>query len=134
MGSRGSSSESTTSSQQQNYDQRVAAESGIAVGAGGTYIQTFDKDVGEVISNLVNKVFDFSSGVVNKAGTIIENVSTKSVEESSQQASEVISSNRQLTQNQQLGTSSLLSELVPVMVIGAIGITVFLVIGGLKGR
>lgn len=121
-----SSSKSEQTSQQStaSYDQRIANESGIVVGPGGTYTQNFPTQAVDIVS----KVLDFSGGVIKNAGNIVD----ESIKSSEAAAQGLITSNRQLQTQSQLGNAGLLPQIIPVLVIGAIGLVIFL--GFRKGR
>jgi hypothetical protein len=120
-----SKSSSSTESSTANYDNRVANESGIAIGAGGSYVNTFNTDVANTVTSIFSKMIDFSGQVLNGA----ESIALQSIDSSASTAKSLVSSNATIAGNSQLGTSNLLTSMIPVLVIGAIGIVIFMVLG-----
>jgi len=115
-------SSSSTASSQQNYDNRVAADGGaIAIGAGGSYVNTFSSDVAGTLTSIIDRVLNFSGDVLSKGSDLV----SAQVAAGERTTANAISSNQQISQNAQLGNSSLLTQLMPIMAIGAVGLIIF---------
>lgn len=122
----GGNSESSQTSQQStaSYDQRIANESGIVVGPGGIYTQNFPEQAVSVI----DKVLDFTGGALKYAASSVD----ESQETQKAATLGLIQSNQSIASQAQLGTSSLIKDLLPILAIGAIGLVIFM--GFRRGR
>lgn len=118
-----SSSQATTST---TTNQDVAASnSGIAVGAGASYVNTFNPDVAKTVSDVVDKVFNFAGNVVSAAGnlTSAEQAASAAALSAAQQQS------NQAINNAQLGNSSIFTNPAVIFgLVGALGLVVYLIV------
>lgn len=111
-----SSQESRTSTS--NQDNRIVNESGIVVGTGGVYTQNFPDQAVDIIS----KVLDFSGGALSKAASFVD----ESIMNSRAIDSALIQSNKDIKSQDQLGNAALLNQLIPIMIIGVVGVFAFM--------
>ena len=119
-GSSSSSSQATTST---TTSQDVAAQSsGVAVGAGATYVNEFDPNVAAAIESAFNGVFNFAGNTVAALNTNTS-AALSSVAAANQSIGSLAS---EVSNNAQLGSSSLLTN--PALLIAgvvAIGLLVY---------
>jgi hypothetical protein len=112
-----SQSDASQSSSQASYDNRIGAENSVVVAHGGAYTINFPEQAVSVIS----KVLDFSGQALSKAASIAD----QSVQNTAQTNQALISSNNAAVSQAQLGNSSLIKDLIPVMFVGVVGLVVF---------
>lgn len=119
-------SASTQSTSATTTNQDVAAQSsGIAIGAGASYVNDFSPEVAQAVSNVVTGAFNFSGKAIDALGL----TSSQSVAGSNAAVASANQIANQATNNAQLGQSSLLTN--PAVIFGAIaviGIIAFLII------
>lgn len=114
------SSSSETSQSTSSADNRIAADGqSIVVASGGTYNNSFSDQVGSVIS----KVLDFSGGVVNKAGSVID----EALHGQQQANTSALQLSNQVANNAQLGQTSILTNPATLAaIVGAIGLIAYI--------
>lgn len=113
-----SNSSSNSESSTANYDNRIVNESGIVVGPGAVYTNNLPEEAGAIFKSIL----DFAGDTLKEGLDVIE----EQIQGNTVQSQALISSNNAAISQSQLGNSSLIKDLIPVLVIGAIGVTIFL--------
>lgn len=119
MGGGGSSTASTSTTQNLSQDNRVAADNGaLALGQGATYTvnDQFDGNVSDAFSKLV----DLVSNTVTAAGQIVVNSQNQQQKSNTDSLSAVGSAYN----DQNLGTSQVFQNMIPLVLIAAVVVVV----------
>jgi hypothetical protein len=123
-----SKSSSSQSSSTTNQDNRIANDSGIVVAQGGTFTNQLPEEAVDIFGKILDFSGDAISGAVRLADETIEDAQANS----GRVTSGALSTANQALAQQQLGASSLIKDLIPVLTVGAVGVAIFFTFS--KGR
>lgn len=120
------SSQATTST---TTSQDVAEEgSGVSVGAGASYVNTFNPDVAATVQDAIDNVFGFGANVLNNATQEVTANSNAAISAVTQASNNSNSTASEALNNAQLGQSSLFTNPAVIFgIVAVVGIFAFLI-------